>query len=89
MLPLTQFYEELSNHLMDWIRAWLNSQFEDINCFVCSPYLIGLLTSHVRGARSIGLELYTEFIRDKYKSLSSLDVTTLIVPYTCGKHWSV
>ena len=89
VLPLTQFYGEMSNHLMDWIRAWLNPQLEDINCYVCSPYLIGLLTSHVRGARSIGLELYTEFIRDKCRSLPTLDGTTLIVPYTCGKHWSV
>ena len=26
VLPLTQFYGELSNHLMDWIQAWFNPQ---------------------------------------------------------------
>ena len=24
VLPLTQCYGELSNHMMDWIRAWFN-----------------------------------------------------------------
>ena len=89
VLPLTQCYGELSNHMMDWIRAWFNPKIQDINCYVCSPYMIGLLTSHVRGARCSGVEVYTEFIRDKYSALPSLDITTLIVPYTCGKHWSV
>ena len=89
VLPLTQFYGELSNHLMDWIQAWFNPQIQDIKCYVCSPYLIGLLISHVRGARSSGVEVYTEFIWDKYTTLPPLEVTTLIVPYTCGKHWTV
>ena len=28
-------------------------------------------------------------MHNKYSELPELDVTTLIVPYSCGKHWSV
>lgn len=28
-------------------------------------------------------------MHEKYTALPELDVRTLIVPYTCGKHWSV
>ena len=89
VLPLTQSYGQLSNHMMDWIRAWFNPQIQDIKCHVCSPYLIGLLTSHVRTASSSGIELYAEFVQNIYTTLPALDITTLILPYTCGKHWTV
>ena len=89
VLPLTEMYGELSNHMMDWIRAWINPQLQDIQCYVCSPYMVGLLMSHVRGARVSGLEFYTEFVQNKYTAFPALDTTTLIVPYTCGKHWTV
>ena len=88
VMPLTKMYGELSNHMMDWIRAWLNPQIEDTKSYVCSPYLVSLLRSHVRDKNS-SVEVYMDFLLDKYTALPGLDVRTLIVPYTCGRHWSV
>ena len=35
------------------------------------------------------LEGYIGFIHDKYGALPSQDFNTLIIPYTCGKHWGL
>lgn len=88
VLPLTKTYGELSNHMMDWIRSWLNPQIEDVKTYVCSPYLVSMLKSHVRDKKD-SVEVYLDFLHVKYTALPGSDVRTLIVPYTCGKHWSV
>ena len=61
VLPLTKSYGEISNHMMDWIRAWFNPQIEDTRTHVCSPYLIRLLRSHVRHTYS-SVAVYREFL---------------------------
>ena len=50
--------------------------------------MVSLLRSHVRDKKE-SVEVYIDFLHDKYTALPSLDVRTLIVSYTCGKHWSV
>ena len=67
VMPLTKMYGELSNHMMDWIRAWLNPQIEDTKSYVCSPYLVSLLRSHVRDKNS-SVEVYVDFLHDKCTS---------------------
>lgn len=86
VLPLTQIYGKLSNHIIDWNRVWFNSQIEDVKNYVCNPYLIGLLSLHVHGKKSNGLEVYIEFMYDEYTAFLLLDITTFIVPYICGKY---
>ena len=34
-------------------------------------------------------EHFIDFLHDKYSALLDLDITTLFVPYTCGKHWTL
>lgn len=87
--PLTYRYGELSNHMMEWVRMWLNSQLEDVKYHICSPYLIPILTGFLHLHKTEILELFIEFIHDKYPTLPSLDITTLLVPFTCGKHWTL
>ena len=89
VLPLIKTYRKLSNHVMDWIRVWFNFQIEDIKNYVCSLYLFILLSSHICDNNSSNIEVYTDFLRDKYTTLPALDITTLIMPYICRKHWSV
>ena len=89
MKPLVQPHGELSNYMMEWIRAWLNPQMEKVGCHICSPYLCPLLLAHIGEARGDTLEVYVSFIHDKYPSLPPQDIKTLIVPYTCGAHWTV
>lgn len=89
VLMLTNTYGELSNHVMDWIRVWFNHQIEDKKNYVCSYYLVSLLSLHVRDKKLSDVEVYIDFLHNKYTALPPLDITTLIVPYTCGKHWSV
>jgi hypothetical protein len=93
MKPLVENHGELSNYMMEWIRAWLNPQIEGVKCHVCSPYLCPLLFAHIEEHREegieVGLEVYVAFIHDKYGgSLPPQDIKTLIVPYTDGKHWT-
>ena len=88
VMPLTKTYGELSNHMMDWIRAWFNPKIEDTKSYVCSLYLVSLLRSHVRH-KNPSVQVYLDFLHTKYTALPGSDVGTLIVPYTCGKHWSV
>jgi len=87
--PLTEPYGKVSNHLMEWVRIWLNPELEDVKCHVCSPYMIGILRSFLKLHTAENLEVFVEFIHEKYPALPGLDMTTLIVPYTCGNHWSV
>ena len=35
------------------------------------------------------VEVFIDFIHDKYGELPDLDIITLVVPFTCGKYWSV
>lgn len=87
--PMVQHHGELTNYMMEWIRAWMNPQIESLKCHVCSPYLGPLLMSHVDELKSDTLEVYVTFIHDKYGALPPQDMKTLLVPYTCGKHWTV
>ena len=89
MRPLTKSYGELTNYMMAWVRAWLNPQLEDVKSHVCCPYLTPLLRTHLEEEGRDSLEVYIGFLHDKYGALPELDITTLIVPFTCGKHWSV
>lgn len=89
MKPFAKRYGEVSNHLMDWIVIWLNLEFEDIKCHVCSPYLYSLLRAFVESHNAQSLEVYIEWVHERYFTLLGLDITTLIMPYTHGKHWSV
>ena len=41
--PLTYRYGELSNHMMEWVRTWLNPQLDNVKCHICSPYLVPIL----------------------------------------------
>lgn len=86
VLMLTNTYGKLSNHVMDWIRVWFNPQIEDKKNYVCSYYLVSLLSLHVRDKKLSDVEVYIDFLHNKYTALPPLDITTLIVPYTCGKH---
>lgn len=42
--PLTYRYGKLSNHVIEWVRTWLNSQLEDVKCHINNPYLGSILT---------------------------------------------
>ena len=87
--PLTYMYGKLSNHMMEWVRTWLNPQLEDVKCHICSPYLMPILAGFIRLHPKENLDLFLEFIHDKYPVLPELDITTLLVPFTCGKHWTL
>lgn len=87
--PLTHSYGQLSNHMVEWVRTWLNPDLEDVKCHVCSPYLIPILTGFLRLHPTENLEVFKVFISEKYPTLPELDITTLLVPFTCGKHWSL
>lgn len=89
VLPQTIIYGELSNHMMDWIRAWFNCHIEDIKSYVCNPYLNTLLSLHVRGKNLNGVEVHIKFLHDKYTAFPPLYITIPIVPYTCRNHQSV
>jgi len=75
--------------MMEWVRTWLNPQLEDVKCHVCSPYLIPVLMRFCELHSMDRLEVFIEFIHNKYTTLPELDITTLLVPYTCGKHWTL
>ena len=51
--------------------------------------MIQILRSFVELHPANNLEVFVEFVHEKYPALPGLDMTTLIVPYTCGDHWSV
>ena len=74
---------------MEWIKIWLNPELEDVKCYVCSPYMIQILRSFVELHPAENVEVFVEFVHENYPALPGLDITTLIVPYTCGDHWSV
>ena len=87
--PLTYRYGEMSNHMMEWVRTWLNPQLEDVKCYVCSPYLVSILTGFLDLHPTERIEAFIEFIHDKYPTLPELDITNLLVPFTCGQHWTL
>ena len=88
MLPLVQNYGELSSFMLEWVRAWLNPQLDDVKSHMTGPYICNLLMQSVEEAGREGLEVFVDFLHNKYSELPGLDVTTLIVPYSCNKHWS-
>ena len=53
------------------------------------PYIPTFLMQSVEEARRDSIEVFVDFIHNKYGELPDLDITTLVVPFTCGKHWSV
>ena len=89
MLPLVHRYGELSSFMLEWVRVWLNPQLVDVKCHMTLPYITPLLMQSVQDVGRDGLEVFVDFIHNKYGELPGLDITTLIVPFTCGKHWSV
>ena len=89
MLPLVHRYGELTSFMLEWIRAWLNPQIEDTKSHMTVPYIATLLTQSVLEEGRETLEVFVDFVHNKYSELPSLDITTLIVPFTCGSHWSV
>ena len=70
-------------------EAWLNPQLDDVKSHMTVPYISTLLMQSLEEADGDGLEVFVDFLHNKYSELPELDVTTLIVPYSCGKHWSV
>ena len=87
--PLTCMYGKLSNHMLEWVRTWFNPQIDDVKCHICSPYLIPILEGFLNLQPNERLQVFVDFIHDKYPALPPTDITTLIVPYTCGKQWTV
>jgi hypothetical protein len=43
----------------------------------------------IKHAGRDGLEVFVDFIHNKYGEVLDLDITTLILLFSCGKHWSV
>ena len=60
-----------------------------MKCHLCNPYLVPILTCFLQLHPIENLEAFIEFIHDKYPTLPELDITTLLVPFTCGKHWTL
>lgn len=83
--PLTKRYGEVSNHMMEW----MDPNFEDIKCHVCNPDLPRILKGFVDSHHAMCESAYIDITHKKNLSLPGLDIATLIVPYTCMKHWSV
>lgn len=86
MLPLVHRYGELTSFMLEWVRLWLNPQLEDVKSHMTVPYITSLLTQSVEEAGRDGLEVFVDFLHNKYGELPDLDITTLIVPFSCGKH---
>lgn len=62
---LTKSYGKMFNHLMEWIRIWLNSELEDLKCHVCSPYMIQNLRIFVELHPTENIEVFIEFVHEK------------------------
>ena len=52
-------------------------------------YISILLTQIVENKRNNGLKIFINFMHNKYGELPNLDITTFMVSFSCGKHWSV
>ena len=87
--PITSMYGQLSNHMVKWVRTWMNPQLEDVKAYICSPYMVPILEGFLNLQPVEMLEVFIQFIRNKYPTLLEMEMTTLIVPYTCGKHETV
>ena len=86
MFPLVHKYGELTSFMLEWVRAWLNLQLEDIKCHMTVPYIPTLLMQSVEEARRDSVEVFVDFIHNMYGELPDLDITTIMVPFTCRKH---
>lgn len=71
---------------MEWIRIWLIPKLENVKCYIYSLYMIQILRSFVKLHPAENIEVFIEFVHEKYPPLLALDMTTFIVPYTCGNH---
>src|SRR5579875_3578302 len=87
--PLTTLSGEVSNHMMEWTRLWLNPRIEDVKCFICSPYLVSILNGFCKSSPNENYEVFIDFVHDKYPNWPDLELKTLLVPYTCGSHWTL
>ena len=57
-----------------------------MKCHVCNPYMVYILRGFIELYLAKNLKVFIEFMHEKYHTLLGLNITTLIVPYTCGKH---
>lgn len=89
MLTLVHRCGELTSFMLEWVRTWLNPQLEDVKSHMTMPYISTLLTQSVEEKGRDGLEIFVDFVHNKYGKLLGLDIITRIVPLSCGKHWSV
>ncbi len=48
-----------------------------------------MLKGYLKEQGKDNLEVYVSFIHDKYGALPAQVINTIIIPYTCGKHWIV
>lgn len=86
---LTEADGEVSKHIMDWIRIWLDSELENVKYHIYIPYMIQILRGFVKLHSVENLEVFIEFVYEMCYALLGLDITILIVPYICRIHWSV
>lgn len=89
MLPLVHRYMERTSFILECIRIWLNPQLEDVKSHMAVPYIPTLLTQMVEEQRRDSLEVFIDCVHNKYGELPDLDITTFIVPISCGSHWIV
>ena len=57
-----------------------------MKCHVCNPYMVYILRGFIELYLAKNLKVFIEFMHEKYHTLLGLNITILIVPYTCGKH---
>ena len=86
MLLLVHKYGELTSFMLEWVRTWLNPQLDNIESYMTVPYISTLLIQSVEETERDNLEAFVDFLHNKYSELLDLDVTILIVPYSCGKY---
>ena len=76
---LAEPYKNVSTHMMEWIRVWLNPELEDVKCHVYSPYMIQILKFLIELHFAENIEVFIEFLHEKYHTLPAFDITTLIL----------
>lgn len=64
---------------MEWVRAWFNPLLDD-----AMTYISILLTQIIEEAWRDGLEVFVDFVHNKYGELPNLDITILIVTLPSG-----
>lgn len=79
---------KLSNHLMDWLKVWHNTQMKNFAWYVVSFYLFQWLHIWIHNKQRKGGQSFTHFLLKK-QYLLRVDIPTLIAPYVFAKHWNV